>query len=98
MRNVELQDPWRVEGGLEFEDAHRFWKGRLGYYAAIDVTAYEESDWHRDITIQAGLLLPVTGLVRTYRFGIEYRDGRSIIGEFFQDKETYWALGLWIDW
>ena len=98
MRNVELQEPWRVEGGLEFEDAHRFWKGRLGYYAAIDVTAYEESDWHSDITLQAGLLLPVTGLVRTYRFGLEYRDGRSIIGEFFQDKETSWALGLWVDW
>lgn len=98
MRNEELQKPWRVEGGLEFEDPHQFWKGRLGYYTAIDVTAYEELGWERDITIQAGLLLPVTGLVRTYRFGVEYRDGRSIIGEFFQDKETYWALGLWVDW
>jgi hypothetical protein len=98
MRNVQLQAPWRVEGGLEFEDAHRFWKGRLGYYAAIDVTAYEESDWERDITVQAGLVLPVTGLVRTYRLGVEYRDGRSIIGEFFQDEETHWALGLWVDW
>jgi hypothetical protein len=97
-RNVELQKPWRLEGGLEFEDAHRLWKGRLGYYAAVDITAYEESDWQRDITIQAGILLPVTGLVRTYRFGIEYRDGRSIIGEFFQDQETSWALGLWVDW
>jgi len=98
IRNVELQEPWRVEGGLEFEDPHRFWKGRLGYYAAIDVTAYEELDWQKDITIQAGLVLPVTGLVGTYRFGVEYRDGRSLIGEFFQDKETYWALGLWVDW
>ena len=98
MRNTQLQEPWRVEGGLEFEDAHRFWKGRLGYYAAIDVVAYEESDWQRDITIQAGLVLPVTTLVRTYRLGLEYRDGRSVIGEFFQDRETYWALGLWVDW
>ena len=97
-RNVELQEPWRLEGGIELEDAHRFWKGRLGYYAAIDVTAYQESDWHSDVTIQAGLVLPVSGLVRTYRFGLEYRDGRSIIGEFFQDKETSWALGLWVDW
>ena len=97
-RNVELQEPWRLEGGVEFEDAQRFWKGRLGYYAAIDVTAYEESDWHSDITIQTGFVLPVSGLVRTYRLGVEYRDGRSIIGEFFQDKETSWALGLWVDW
>ena len=97
-RNLELQKPWRLEGGLEFEDARRFWGGRLGYYAAIDVTMYQESDWRSDITIQTGFVLPVSGLVRTYRLGVEYRDGRSIIGEFFQDKETSWALGLWVDW
>ena len=89
LRNTELQEPWRVKGGLEYEDANRFWKGRAGYYAAIDVTTTEERDWQRDISIQAGLVLPVGGAVRTYRFGLEYRNGRSVIGEFFQNDETF---------
>lgn len=96
LRNDELQEPWRVKGGLEFEDANRFWKGRAGYYAAIDVTATEELDWQRDITIQTGFVLPVGGLARAYRLGVEYRNGRSIIGEFFQNNETYWAVGFWM--
>jgi|GEM_PF-693605 len=98
MRNEELQEPWRVEGGLEFEDPGRFWKGRLGYYAAIDFTSFEESDWEWDITIQAGFVLPFRNPGQTLRLGLEYRDGRCVIGEFFQNNETYWALGLWLDW
>ncbi len=96
LRNADLQAPWRVKGGLEFEDAHRFWKERAGYYGAIDVTATEELDWQRDVTIQAGFVLPVGGLARTYRLGIEYRNGRSMIGEFFQENETHWAVGFWM--
>lgn len=96
LRNIELQEPWRIKGGLEYEDANRFWKGRAGYYAAIDVTATEERDWQRDISIQAGFVLPVGGVVRAYRFGVEYRNGRSVIGEFFQNDETYWGVGFWM--
>ena len=31
------------------------------------------------------------------RLGVEYRDGRSVMGEFFQHHETYVAFGLWIE-
>jgi hypothetical protein len=97
IRNEELQDKWRVEGGLEFEDPDRFRNGKLGYYAAVDVMSYEESDWKAEVTVQAGLVLPVTNPDRTWRFGLEYRKGRSVIGEFFQSRESYIAFGLWID-
>ncbi len=97
LRNDVLQDQWRVEGGLEFEDPDRFWKGRAGYYAAIDITSYEESDWEADVTVQAGFVMPLPDITRTYRLGFEYRNGRSIIGEFFQNEETYIAAGLWMD-
>jgi hypothetical protein len=98
LRNEDLQEPWRFEGGLEFQDANRFWKSRLGYYAGIDVVAAEELDWQADITVQAGIVLAAKRLARTHRIGIEYRDGRSLIGEFFQAEESYWAFGLWVDW
>ena len=97
IRNEDLQEKWRVEGGLEFEDPDRFRNGKLGYYAAVDVMSYQESDWKAEVTVQAGLVLPVTDPDRTWRFGLEYRDGRSVIGEFFQSRESHIALGMWID-
>lgn len=97
LRNEDLQEPWRVKGGLEFENTNLFWKGQAGYYAAIDVTATEELEWQKDMTIQAGLALSAAKLTRTYRLGVEYRDGRSVMGEFFQHHETYFAFGLWIE-
>jgi hypothetical protein len=97
IRNEELQEKWRVEGGLEFEDPDRFRNGKVGYYAAVDVMSYEESDWKAEVTVQAGLVIPVTDPNRTWRFGLEYRKGRSVIGEFFQSRESSIAFGLWLD-
>ena len=97
LRNKDLQERWRVEGGIEFQDAERWWDGSAGYYAALDVTSYEENDWQADVTIQAGLVLPVKKRFRTYRLGLEYHNGRPLIGEFFQIKEKYFAIGLWMD-
>jgi hypothetical protein len=96
-RNEELQEEWRVEGGLEFEDPDRFWKGSAGYYAAVDIASYEESDWKADVTVQAGVVIPMTNMPRIWRIGLEYRSGRSVIGEFFQSRESAIALGLWLD-
>jgi hypothetical protein len=97
MRNEELQEEWRLEGGLEFEDPDRFWNGKAGYYAAVDIMSYEESDWKTDVTVQAGLVLPKSQIPRIWRIGLEYRKGRSVIGEFFQNRESHIAFGLWLD-
>ena len=97
LRNEELQGKWRVQGGLEFVKADCLWNGQMGCYAAIDLNAYEESDWDPDVTVQAGLTVPVHRINRTFRLGVEYRDGRSLIGEFSRYDETYWAWGIWID-
>jgi hypothetical protein len=97
LRNEHLQDYWRVQGGLEVENDSLFFNGTGGYYAALNVTAYEESDWKPDTTVQAGLVFPVKRLARNYRIGLEYRSGRSVIGEFFQSRETTFSIGLWMD-
>jgi hypothetical protein len=44
-----------------------------------------------------GLMLRTKQLVRDYRLAVEYYEGRSQIGEFFQDDETYLSFGIWID-
>ena len=96
-RNTQLQDPWRLEAGLEFVDPKRFWGERFGWYAAADFNWYEETDWSTDITLQAGLIVTREKQFRNIRFGVEYRNGRSVIGEFFFIDETYLSLGLWLD-
>ncbi len=96
-RNAQLQDPWRLQAGLEFTDPQRFWDRRFGWYAAADLNWYEESDWSTDLTLQAGVIVAREKLFRTFRFGLEYRNGRSLLGEFFFQNETYVSLGLWCD-
>jgi hypothetical protein len=97
LRTKEIMEPWRVQYGLEYVSPKSFWKGRFGWYAAVDVSRFEENDWDQNLTLQLGLLLRAKGIVRDYRLALEYYDGRSQIGEFFQDDETYVAFGLWID-
>ena len=96
-RNTQLQEPWRLETGLEITDPHRFWNKRFGWYAAADFNWYQESDWSTDVTVQAGLLVAREKLFRSFRLGLEYRNGRCLLGEFFFRNETYISLGLWID-
>ena len=96
-----VRRPWqRAAGpraGVEAEGGTGLWRGRVGWYAAMDLSAFEENDWDRDVTLQAGLVLRERGLARTYRLGAEYYEGRPWMGEFFQDRERYLAFGIWFD-
>ena len=55
----------------------------------------EERAWSLDISAQLGVLVLSPG--RAWRIGVEYRDGRPALGEFYQRDENYVALGLWLD-
>lgn len=95
LRNEDLQEPGRGQLGVEYQAAESLWRGRLGWYAAVDVSASEERQWQVDTSLQAGLV--VVSRARRWRLGVEHYDGRAPIGEFFQDDETYTAFGLWLD-
>ena len=97
VRNKDLMEPFRLQYGLEYMSPDSLWKGRLGWYAAADISSYEENDWDMNMTIQAGLILPVKDRSRNYRFGIEYYKGRSLFGEFFLDDEKYLSVGVYFD-
>jgi hypothetical protein len=92
---IAIQRPWRVQGGLVFEDADRFAGGRFGWYAATDVAQWEERDWRTDWALQAGLVYPAGA--RAWRLGLTVHDGRPPLGEFFQDTERSVSAGLSID-
>jgi len=97
MGNDDVMQEGRVQYGLEFEPAPMWWKKCLGPFAALDVSSYEEDDWEENWTVQLGLVHHRAGRGVPWRFGVEYYDGRSVIGEFFQEHERHFAWGVWFD-
>ncbi len=93
--NEELMQPGRAQAGVEFESCRRLNGRCTGWFAALDLSAMEERDWHRDLAAATGLIVRSSG--RTWRFGIEWYRGRPPIGEFFQYTESYLSLGVWLD-
>ena len=96
LRNEDLMEEGRVQLGLEIEPEPMWWNQRLAPFAALDLSAYEEDDWEENLTVQVGLVHPAAGGGH-WRMGLEYYDGRSPIGEFFQQHETHLAFGVWVD-
>lgn len=94
LNNTQLQKRLRAEVGIQYEKLRDVFKG-FGLYSAVDISSYEESSWNINTSFQLGLVS--ANNERRWRFGIEYYDGRSQLGEFFQDKERYLGIGLWID-
>ncbi len=96
LRNQALQEPWRGQYGLEYESPIVMGE-TWNWYAALDVNHYEENDWNGAFTIQTGLHLSAEEVGRSYRFGVEYYDGRSRMGEFSFEDERQIGVGFWLD-
>ena len=83
-------EPGRAQAGLEWErDA------RWAFYAAMDLQAWEESDWDPDLAVQVGLAFHAED--RRWRLGLEYYDGRVPLGEFYLEDQRHLSLGLYLD-
>lgn len=95
LRNGERQKPWRVQAGLQYIHPATLFGGGFGAYGAVDVSAFEESDWDPGISMQAGISMPAED--RIWRVGVEIYDGRAKYGEFFFHEEQTVLLGLWLD-
>lgn len=92
---TEEQKPWRAHGGLEYTGRPSLIGGRFAWYAAVDFSGTEERDWRLDTSVQAGITTTSGG--RRWRIGVQYTDGAPPMGEFFQDTEAWFTVGLWID-
>jgi Protein of unknown function (DUF1207) len=91
----ELQEPWRLQGGIEHESQPTVWGSRFAWYAAADFSAMEERGWRLDTALQGGILTRTNG--RTFRLGVGWTDGRPTIGEFFQESESWFTFGIYVD-
>jgi len=91
----ERQDPWRVQGGAQYEARPTLLGGRFSWYAAGDLLTMQERGWRLDTALKTGIVTRTDG--RAYRLGIGWTDGRPNIGEFFDRTERWLTLGFWID-
>lgn len=91
-----FQEPLRLQAGLEWRGERRFW-GASTWYAALDVTAYQENDLDPRSTFQVGIVVPTDRGTNRYRFALEVTDGRSVLGEFPFDEETAVGVGWYFD-
>jgi len=95
LRNEILQRPWRLQLGAQYQGPVTYHRMQLNWYSGIDFSSYQENNWSINTTIQIGL--GAASGSHHWRLGLEFYDGRSQLGEFFQDKERYASLGLWFD-
>jgi hypothetical protein len=90
---VRLGNPglrrFRAQAGLELD---------LGFpYFAADATFWQELDWWPTITAQLGLKVELPALSRRYGVAAQYENGRSLLGEFYRDRNRTLGVGVWID-
>ena len=88
---------FRLQAGAQFISDQKYWKGRASHFAAIDFRTYEETDWSARLTVQAGYWIPVGDRSSAHRVALEYGTGRSVLGQFLWEKETWFALGWYYD-
>lgn len=94
--NNSLLERGRGQLGAEWESPE-LRAGHAGWYGAADVSAFEESDWDANAAVAAGWAVPRGPGRGTWRLGTLLYDGRSPIGELFQEDETRVAVGVWFD-
>lgn len=93
--NSDVMADGRAQLGFDLEGRRAFWGERLTPFLSLDIGAFEEDDWEPNFNLQTGVVRrPANGSV--WRFGLEYYDGRSTIGELFQAEERHVALGVWL--
>lgn len=87
--------PWRINSGLDWASP-RLWHGVVGPFFASNMQLFQEDGWLPSVNLQGGISLPLSA-ARAYRFGLEYYNGRSMLGEFYMEHEHRIALGWWME-
>ena len=90
-------EPPRWQFGAEYYGANKDRYLGLPWYAATDITLFEERDWEPAINLQLGLIYATGRETERYRFVLEAYSGRSVLGEFSFEDESYLAISLYYD-
>lgn len=85
----------KVQGGAEYYSPSTFMNGKLRPVIGIDVKADQNWTWHPGISCKAGVQFENSTLVSNkVQLMLEYYSGKSIHGQFYNDKVKYIGIGL----
>lgn len=93
----EDMEPLRWQFGAEYYGTSKDLYLGLPWYAATDFALFEERDWEPAITLQLGLIYSTGNETERYRFVLEAYSGRSLMGEFSFEDESYLSFGVYYD-
>lgn len=95
LKNKPLQQHKRVQTGIQYQQHGFTFSPRAGWFVGFDVAAYEERDWHTSRSYIIGYSWQAQPHV--WRLALEYYDGETPLGEFFQHAEQYSGISLQLD-
>ena len=88
-------DPWSTQAGLEFRSPRTWLGGALRPVAAVDVQNRQESDWDTDISARTGVQFENPDfLSRKLLLLLEYYNGKSPNGQFYENSIEYFGIGV----
>jgi hypothetical protein len=89
-------EEWTVQYGAEFQTSPWKWNPlSVRYVAAIDIKNQEEGDWEPNISVRTGFQLEKAEFPNTnVKILLEYFNGRSPNGQFYDQTIEYWGIGI----
>jgi hypothetical protein len=87
--------PWFVHGGFQLTSPYPLFTELLYPVAALDIQADEQKDWNTNFSFRAGVEFRSEWLAsRRLQWLLEYYNGRSPNGQFFERNIEYVGTGL----
>ncbi len=90
--------PWSTQAGIELQTPWTFWKDSTRFVTAVDLQNRQENNWSSEVSLRGGLQFerPLS-FTRRISLLLEYYNGHSPNGQFFDTKIQYFGPGLYLD-
>jgi hypothetical protein len=93
-RDPSSLKPWIAQAGIELQSPWRFWANSTRLITAVDLEYLQEHDWSTEISVRSGLQFErPQNFMRKIQLLLEYYNGHSPNGQFFERKIEYIGLG-----
>lgn len=68
-----------------------------GLYAGVNISAYQSNAFSKNVSINAGYIIPQDCYKKRLRMGVHFYNGRPLSNQFYNRKEEFIAFSLCMD-